>query len=78
VRDKGLVVVISCGHTGVINIPRHAQALTGVSAIQAVVGSMHLNGPVDLPKAVWSLRSSRSGLHHRLEMNRRHTSTGSP
>ena len=31
VRDKGLVVVTGCGHAGVINIVRHAQALTGVA-----------------------------------------------
>jgi 7,8-dihydropterin-6-yl-methyl-4-(beta-D-ribofuranosyl)aminobenzene 5'-phosphate synthase len=46
VRDKGLVIVTGCGHAGVINIVRHAQALTGVTAIHAVVGGFHLSGPV--------------------------------
>jgi 7,8-dihydropterin-6-yl-methyl-4-(beta-D-ribofuranosyl)aminobenzene 5'-phosphate synthase len=44
VRDKGLVVVTGCGHAGVINILRHAQALTGIQAVHAVAGGFHLNG----------------------------------
>lgn len=44
VRDKGLVVVTGCGHSGIINIIRHAQALTGVTAVYAVVGGFHLTG----------------------------------
>ena len=44
VRDKGLVVVTGCGHAGIINIIRHAQALTGVERIHAVIGGFHLTG----------------------------------
>jgi 7,8-dihydropterin-6-yl-methyl-4-(beta-D-ribofuranosyl)aminobenzene 5'-phosphate synthase len=44
VKDKGLVVVTGCGHAGVINIVRHAQALTSIQAVHAVVGGFHLNG----------------------------------
>jgi 7,8-dihydropterin-6-yl-methyl-4-(beta-D-ribofuranosyl)aminobenzene 5'-phosphate synthase len=44
VKDKGLVVVTGCGHSGVINIVRHAQALTGIQAVHAVAGGFHLNG----------------------------------
>jgi 7,8-dihydropterin-6-yl-methyl-4-(beta-D-ribofuranosyl)aminobenzene 5'-phosphate synthase len=49
VKDKGLVVVTGCGHAGIINILRHAQALTGVHDIYAVIGGFHLNGPLFEP-----------------------------
>ena len=28
-KDKGLVICTGCGHSGIVNIIRHAQALTG-------------------------------------------------
>ena len=46
VRDKGLVVVTGCGHAGIINTIRNAQALTGIDAVYAVVGGFHLTGPL--------------------------------
>jgi 7,8-dihydropterin-6-yl-methyl-4-(beta-D-ribofuranosyl)aminobenzene 5'-phosphate synthase len=46
---KGLVVVTGCGHAGIINILRHAQELTGVTAIHAVVGGFHLTGALFEP-----------------------------
>jgi 7,8-dihydropterin-6-yl-methyl-4-(beta-D-ribofuranosyl)aminobenzene 5'-phosphate synthase len=49
VRGKGLVIVTGCGHSGIINIIRHAQALTGVQTIYAVVGGFHLTGALFLP-----------------------------
>jgi 7,8-dihydropterin-6-yl-methyl-4-(beta-D-ribofuranosyl)aminobenzene 5'-phosphate synthase len=49
VQDKGLVVVTGCGHAGIINILRNAQALTGVQEIYAVIGGFHLNGPLFEP-----------------------------
>ncbi len=42
VKDRGLVVITSCGHAGVINSVRQAQKVTGVSRIHAVVGGFHL------------------------------------
>lgn len=44
VRDKGLVIVTGCGHAGIINTIRNAQALTGIDAVYAVVGGFHLTG----------------------------------
>ena len=44
VRDKGLVIVTGCGHSGIINIIRHAQALTGIEQVYAVIGGFHLTG----------------------------------
>ncbi len=49
VRDKGLVILTGCGHSGIINIVRHAQRLTGVTRVAAVVGGFHLSGPVFAP-----------------------------
>jgi 7,8-dihydropterin-6-yl-methyl-4-(beta-D-ribofuranosyl)aminobenzene 5'-phosphate synthase len=50
VRDKGLVIVTGCGHSGIINIIRHAQALTGIESIYAVAGGFHLTGAVFVPQ----------------------------
>ena len=33
-----------CGHAGVINTIRHAQQLTGVQKVYAVIGGFHLTG----------------------------------
>ncbi len=44
VKDKGLVVLSSCSHAGVINVLRHAQHLTGVTQVHALVGGLHLTG----------------------------------
>jgi 7,8-dihydropterin-6-yl-methyl-4-(beta-D-ribofuranosyl)aminobenzene 5'-phosphate synthase len=49
VRGKGLVIVSGCGHAGIINIIRHAQALTGVQKIYAVIGGFHLTGALFAP-----------------------------
>lgn len=45
VRGRGLVVITGCGHSGVVNIVRHAQRLTGETRVHAVIGGFHLNGP---------------------------------
>jgi 7,8-dihydropterin-6-yl-methyl-4-(beta-D-ribofuranosyl)aminobenzene 5'-phosphate synthase len=42
VRGKGLVVLTGCGHAGAINTLRHAQKLTGVRDLYAVIGGFHL------------------------------------
>jgi 7,8-dihydropterin-6-yl-methyl-4-(beta-D-ribofuranosyl)aminobenzene 5'-phosphate synthase len=44
VTGKGLVILTGCGHAGIINIIRHAQALTGVQSIYAIIGGFHLTG----------------------------------
>jgi len=45
VRDRGLIVITGCGHSGVVNTTRYAQALTGVTRLGAVIGGFHLSGP---------------------------------
>jgi 7,8-dihydropterin-6-yl-methyl-4-(beta-D-ribofuranosyl)aminobenzene 5'-phosphate synthase len=40
--DRGLVVITSCGHGGIINTLRRAQEISGVEKIYALVGGFHL------------------------------------
>ena len=40
--DRGLVVISSCGHVGILNTLRRAQEITGVEKIFALVGGFHL------------------------------------
>ena len=42
VRGKGLVVVTGCGHAGIVNIVKHARAITGIDRIEGVIGGLHL------------------------------------
>jgi 7,8-dihydropterin-6-yl-methyl-4-(beta-D-ribofuranosyl)aminobenzene 5'-phosphate synthase len=44
VKDKGLVVISSCGHVGIVNSVRQAQEVSGVRKVHAIVGGFHL-GP---------------------------------
>ena len=49
VRGQGLVVLTGCGHAGAVNIVRHAQRLTAVPKLHALVGGLHLGGPAFEP-----------------------------
>ena len=44
VRGRGLVIVTSCSHRGIVGICHHAARLTGVGKIHAVLGGFHLSG----------------------------------
>ena len=44
VKGKGLIVITGCGHSGIINIIRNAQVITGIQKIYAVIGGFHLTG----------------------------------
>lgn len=47
VRGKGLVVLTSCSHRGVINTIRQAQAASGLQKVHAVIGGFHIVPPLD-------------------------------
>jgi 7,8-dihydropterin-6-yl-methyl-4-(beta-D-ribofuranosyl)aminobenzene 5'-phosphate synthase len=49
IKDKGLVVITGCGHSGIINILEYAKELTGEDRIYAVMGGMHLTGGIFEP-----------------------------
>lgn len=42
VKGKGLVVMTSCGHRGIVNSVRGAMKVSGVNKIHAIVGGFHL------------------------------------
>jgi 7,8-dihydropterin-6-yl-methyl-4-(beta-D-ribofuranosyl)aminobenzene 5'-phosphate synthase len=46
-EGKGLVVITGCAHAGIINTIRHAQKITGVEELYAVLGGFHLMGADD-------------------------------
>jgi 7,8-dihydropterin-6-yl-methyl-4-(beta-D-ribofuranosyl)aminobenzene 5'-phosphate synthase len=47
VKDKGLVVLTSCSHRGVLNTIKQAQAATGAEKLHAVIGGFHLTPPLN-------------------------------
>ena len=42
IRNKGLVVITSCGHVGLINTVKTAMHVSGVTKLHAVIGGFHL------------------------------------
>jgi 7,8-dihydropterin-6-yl-methyl-4-(beta-D-ribofuranosyl)aminobenzene 5'-phosphate synthase len=42
VKDRGLVVLSSCGHAGIVNTVLQAQEVSGVKKVHAVLGGFHL------------------------------------
>jgi 7,8-dihydropterin-6-yl-methyl-4-(beta-D-ribofuranosyl)aminobenzene 5'-phosphate synthase len=42
VKGKGLVVLSGCAHAGIVNTVHHAQKITGIDKIHAVIGGFHL------------------------------------
>jgi 7,8-dihydropterin-6-yl-methyl-4-(beta-D-ribofuranosyl)aminobenzene 5'-phosphate synthase len=43
-KGRGLVIVTSCSHRGIVGICRHAARITGVPKVHAVIGGFHLSG----------------------------------
>jgi 7,8-dihydropterin-6-yl-methyl-4-(beta-D-ribofuranosyl)aminobenzene 5'-phosphate synthase len=59
IKDKGLVVLTSCSHRGVINTVRQAIEASGVSRVHAVIGGFHIVPPLDddyIAKAIEEFR----------------------
>jgi 7,8-dihydropterin-6-yl-methyl-4-(beta-D-ribofuranosyl)aminobenzene 5'-phosphate synthase len=48
-EGRGLVLITGCCHAGIINTIRHAQRLTGIKEVYALVGGFHLTGPAFAP-----------------------------
>lgn len=42
VKDRGLVVISSCGHAGIVNTARQAMEVSGVNKLHAALGGFHL------------------------------------
>jgi 7,8-dihydropterin-6-yl-methyl-4-(beta-D-ribofuranosyl)aminobenzene 5'-phosphate synthase len=47
VKDRGLVVLSSCGHVGIVNSAKQAQEVSGVQKVHALVGGFHLCATAD-------------------------------
>jgi len=43
-KDKGLIVISSCGHVGIVNSVRQAMEVSGIAKVHAIMGGFHL-GP---------------------------------
>jgi len=41
-KGRGLVILTSCSHRGVVNTVKQAQAVSGVQKVHAVIGGFHL------------------------------------
>ena len=41
-KDRGLVVISSCGHAGIVNTARQAMEVSGVKKLHAALGGFHL------------------------------------
>jgi 7,8-dihydropterin-6-yl-methyl-4-(beta-D-ribofuranosyl)aminobenzene 5'-phosphate synthase len=60
VRGKGLVVISGCAHAGIINTVRHAQKLTGIDKVHAVIGGFHLvNADTEI---IWQTIADMQGI----------------
>ncbi len=46
VKDRGLVVLTSCSHRGVINAVRQAMVASGTTKVHAVIGGFHIVPPL--------------------------------
>ena len=59
VKGKGLVVVSSCAHAGIINTVHQAKKISGVEKIHAVIGGFHLTGapPEKIQKTVADMKA---------------------
>jgi 7,8-dihydropterin-6-yl-methyl-4-(beta-D-ribofuranosyl)aminobenzene 5'-phosphate synthase len=53
VKDRGLVVLSSCSHRGIVNATKQAMAVSGVNKVYALLGGFHLGpAPTDYTKHV--------------------------
>jgi 7,8-dihydropterin-6-yl-methyl-4-(beta-D-ribofuranosyl)aminobenzene 5'-phosphate synthase len=59
VKGKGLVVLTSCAHAGIVNTTRHARRVTGIDRVHAILGGFHLTGakPETIQKTVADIRA---------------------
>ncbi len=59
IKGKGLVVISGCAHVGIINTVRHAQKMTGIDKVHAVIGGFHLvnTEPVIIEKTIADIKA---------------------
>jgi 7,8-dihydropterin-6-yl-methyl-4-(beta-D-ribofuranosyl)aminobenzene 5'-phosphate synthase len=69
IGDRGLVVISSCGHAGIINTLRRAQDVTGIDKIYALVGGFHLAPAPDDYLAMVMAELKKFNLEHVMPMH---------
>jgi len=53
VKDRGLVVISSCSHRGIVNAVKQAKVISGVDKLHALIGGFHLGpAPMDYTKHI--------------------------
>jgi 7,8-dihydropterin-6-yl-methyl-4-(beta-D-ribofuranosyl)aminobenzene 5'-phosphate synthase len=67
--ERGLVIILGCAHRGIINTVKHAQKITGMEPVYAVIGGTHLMvaSPQRMDSTIAALRSldiQRLGVSH--------------
>ena len=58
-KDRGLIVITSCGHRGLLNTVRQAQAASGITKVHAVLGGFHL-APAPAPYVAESVAAVKA------------------
>jgi len=60
-KGKGLVVLSGCAHRGIVNTVKHAQKMTGIEKVYAIVGGFHLTGakPEIIQKTIADIKTIR-------------------
>jgi 7,8-dihydropterin-6-yl-methyl-4-(beta-D-ribofuranosyl)aminobenzene 5'-phosphate synthase len=58
-KGKGLVVLSGCAHRGIVNTVKHAQKMTGIQKVHAVIGGFHLTGakPERIQKTIADIKA---------------------
>ena len=59
------MILTGCGHAGAINSIRHAQELTGIQQVYAVLGGFHLTGALfepSIPPTIAALKTLNPAL----------------
>lgn len=58
-QDKGLIVLSGCAHAGILNTVRHAQNISGVEQVHAILGGFHLApaSPQDLQRTIQEIQA---------------------
>lgn len=48
-KEKGLIILSGCAHSGIVNTILYAREVTGIEKVHAVMGGFHLSGPLFEP-----------------------------
>jgi 7,8-dihydropterin-6-yl-methyl-4-(beta-D-ribofuranosyl)aminobenzene 5'-phosphate synthase len=62
IRDKGLVILSGCAHSGIVNTVSYAKKVTGVENVMAIMGGFHL-GSADMESVVKPTVAALKGFH---------------